>query len=63
MFEYPKTLIIMKVLVNFSLREGGGFVVKLVAAKVIRQHLFSLHYLISSIKLFERKKRYFRFSA
>ena len=46
MFEYPKTLITEKILQSLSFWEffsswkGGGFVVKLVAAKVIRQHMF-----------------------
>ena len=52
MFAYPKTLIWWIVL----FRVGGRCLVKLVAAKVIRQHMFSLHYLISSIIIFERKK-------
>ena len=46
MLEYPKTLIIEKIwqLLSFgeffSSWKGGGFVVKLVAAKVICQHMF-----------------------
>ena len=46
MFEYPKTLITEKVQQSFNFDEfffswkEGGFVVKLVADKVIRQHMF-----------------------
>ena len=46
MFECPKTLITLKIRKSLSFGEffsswkGGGFVVKLVAAKVIHQHMF-----------------------
>ena len=46
MFEYPKTLITMKMWQFLSFGEffsswmGEGFVIKLVAAKVIHQHMF-----------------------
>ena len=46
MFEYPKTLITMKMWQPlgfgdfFPFLEEGGFVVKLVAAEVISEHMF-----------------------
>ena len=46
MFEYPKTLFTMKIRYYlsfgefFSSSKGGRFVDQLVAAKVIRQHMF-----------------------
>ena len=43
MFEYPKTLITETTIFKFWIflfLEGGRFVVKLVTAKVIRQHMF-----------------------
>ena len=49
MFEFPKTLVTEKIWQSLSFGEffsslkgggGSGFVVKLVAAKVILQHLF-----------------------
>ena len=48
MFEYPKTfnyienLTISKFWLIFLLVEGGEFVVKLIEAKVIHQHMFIL---------------------
>ena len=52
MFEFPKTLISLNILQSLSsgvffLFVEAGFVV--VASKVIRQHSFSLHNLISYI--------------
>ena len=44
MFEFPKTLITTKIWQSLSFGEFGkgvGFVVKLVAAKVIHQHMLS----------------------
>ena len=38
--EYRKTLIIMQIWWTFLLLEVGGFVFRLVAAKVIGQHMF-----------------------
>ena len=45
MFEYPKTNYIDNLTIasfghEFFFVEGGGFVVQLVAAKVIPQHMF-----------------------
>ena len=40
----------------FSSWKGVGCLVKLVAAKVIRQHMFSLHNLISCIIISDIKK-------
>ena len=64
MFEYTKILIKWKfdnlqVLVNFSLLwKGGGFVVKLVADKIIGQHMFysfTLSYFLDD-NLWNKKK-------
>ena len=59
-FEYPKTLITMNFFLFF---EGGRFVVYLVAAKVILQHMFflSLSYFLDNI-IFEIRTRYDGFS-
>ena len=68
MFEYPKTLITTKIWQSLSFSEffsswkGDGFVVELVAAKVIHQHmfLFTLSYFLND-NLW-KQKRYERFS-
>ena len=68
MFEYPKTLITLKISQSlslgefFSLWKRGGRVAKLLAAKVICQHMFFLHNLISYMIIFEMKIRYDSFS-
>ena len=46
-FIYKENLILFKFGEFFSSLNGGIFVVKLVAAKVIGQHTFSLHYIFS----------------
>ena len=64
MSEYPTTLITMKILQSLSFGElfsfwkgvGGGFADKHVAAKVFRQHMFSIQYLIPEIIILEIKK-------
>ena len=56
MFKYPKTLITEKIWQSlnfdefFSSWKGGGLVVKLVAAKVICQHMlfFTLTYVLNN---------------
>ena len=63
MFEYPKTLItemtIFKFWWIFLFLEGGRFVVKLVTAKVIRQHMFffTLSYFLDN-NIWNKKKWY-----
>ena len=55
MLEYPTTLITLKIwqslsfVAFFSSWKGGGFVVRHVAAKVIRQHMFFFIYILARV--------------
>ena len=72
MFEYSRCLITLKIWQFLSFGEffsswkRGWYVVKLVAAKVIRQHMFffwqNLFLIISFLTIFEIKERYDSFS-
>ena len=55
MFNYIENLTIFKFWLIFLFVERDGFIIKLEVAKVIRQHTFSLHNLISYTISFEIK--------